>query len=371
MNDVTILVKPASSLCNMRCDYCFYNDVSEKRKVYSYGIMEDATLQAMIQRAFAFAKRSVSFVFQGGEPTLAGLDFFKKAVAYQQEYAKGGVAVYNSIQTNGINIDSRWASFFKENDFFVGVSLDGGALLHDKHRKLSSGEGSYERVMQGIKALKTHAVPFNILAVISADSAADPNGVYNALSRYGHLQFIPLIDVAESEKNGTQIGGAEYGRFLTEIFNYYYRDIFRGKYVSIRDFDCYVNTLQGMPPFSCSMKGLCGGYFTIEADGSVYPCDFYVTDEYRLGNIKTDSFFTLEKSEVGIEFIGSSAKLHEDCVACKWYFLCKGGCRRYRDPVSGLNKFCSGYKYFFENTYEKMLKIVGYVNEQNVKRAKR
>ena len=240
----------------------------------------------------------------------------------------------------------------KENGFLVGVSLDGGRLLHDKHRKLASGEGSYERVVMGIGELKRAGVPFNILAVINSDSAKEPKSVYRELSKYGYLQFIPLIESPCRDS----LGGEEYGRFLTETFDLYYRDIMRGKYV--RDFDSYINMLCGMPPSSCAMQGRCGGYFTVEADGGVYPCDFYVTDEYRMGNILTDSFARLAKSDVAVSFIESSASLPDECKACRWRPLCRGGCRRHRDSVSSLSKFCKGYKYFFENSYDKMLKIV-------------
>lgn len=358
MNDITILIKPASSLCNMRCDYCFYTELSKSREVCSYGIMEDSTLQMLVRRAFAFATHSVSFVFQGGEPTLAGLDFFKRAVEYQRKYNFGGIAVYNSIQTNGINIDEKWACFLKENGFLVGISLDGGELIHNKHRKLSSGEGSYGRVIAGIKVLEAHGVPFNILAVISADSAREPKSVYHALCEYGYLQFIPLIDSTDRYSPKSD----EYGRFLTETFDLYYRDIMRGKYVSIRDFDSYINMLRGMPPSSCAMQGRCGGYFTVEADGSVYPCDFYVTDKYKMGNILKSSFFTLSKSEVAANFIESSSTLSEECKSCSWRPLCRGGCRRHREPFPSLFKFCKAYKYFFENSYGKMLKIVDMLN---------
>ena len=356
MKDLTILIKPASSLCNMRCDYCFYHDVSERREVRSFGIMNLTVLETLIRRAFAFAQRSVSFVFQGGEPLVAGIDLFKAAIAYQRKYNSRGITVYNTVQTNGTLIDEDTAAFFSANKFLVGVSLDGDQVLHDKHRRLADGTGSYEQVMAGIGLLKKHRVDFNILAVISKDSAASPSKVYSALKEYGYLQFIPLIDNL-GEESDFSLTPEDYGRFLVETFELYYRDIMNGKYVSVRDFDSYINMLRGMPPSSCAMAGKCGGYFTVEADGSVYPCDFYVTDEYRIGNVTESSFFSLIKSEGLQLFVNGSVTESEQCRECKWFRLCRGGCRRHREPFPTINKFCRAYSYFFGKCYDKMCKI--------------
>ena len=357
MQHLTILVKPASSLCNMRCDYCFYHDVSSHREVRSYGIMSDDVLDKLIRRAFAFAERSVSFVFQGGEPTLAGIDFFKRAVAYQKKYNSRGIAVYNTIQTNATLIDEELAAFFKANKFLVGVSLDGDKALHDAYRRFPDGSGSFDRVTSRIELLKKHGVDFNILAVISKKSALAAKKIYYALREYKHLQFIPLIDDFGKESTDLSLSAEDYGRFLTDTFELYYRDILAGEYVSVRDFDSYVNMLRGYPPSSCAMQGKCGGYFTVEADGSVYPCDFYVTDDYKIGNINESSFFSLAKSERLSDFINGSVCTIEECRACKWFKLCRGGCRRHREPFPAITKFCKAYTDFFENCYEKMRRI--------------
>lgn len=357
MQHLTILIKPASSLCNMRCDYCFYRDISSQREIRSYGIMSDKTLDTLMRRAFAFAEKSISFVFQGGEPMLAGIDFFKTVVAYQHKYNSRGIAVYNTIQTNATLIDEDFAAFFADNRFLVGVSLDGDKVLHDKHRHFENGDGSYDRVLNGIELLQKHCVDFNILAVISSDSAASPAAVYSALRKYRYLQFIPLIDDFGKCNATFSLSAADYGHFLSEVFELYYRDIINGDYVSIRDFDSYVNMLRGYPPSSCAMQGRCGGYFTVEADGSVYPCDFYVTDEYKAGNICDSSFFTLAKSDKLKSFIESSCSVDERCRECKWIRLCRGGCRRHREPFPTLNKFCQAYSTFFENSYDKMCRV--------------
>ena len=357
MQDLTILIKPASSMCNMRCDYCFYHDVSSHREVKSYGIMSEETLDTLIRRAFAFAERSVTFVFQGGEPLIAGISFFKAAISYQKKYNSRGITVYNTVQTNGTLINDEFAAFFKENDFLVGVSLDGDRTVHDTHRRFINGDKSYFSVISGINTLKRHDVEFNILAVVTKTAASAPAIMYMVLKEYKYLQFIPVIDDFNTEMSNFSLSAEEYGRFLTEVFELYYLDIISGDYVSVRDFDSYIHMLMGMPPSSCAMQGRCDGYFTVEADGGVYPCDFYVTDEYKAGNINESSFFSLVKSERITDFVKDSVCVEEKCRKCKWLSLCRGGCRRHREPFPSLNKYCEAYTIFFESCYDKMKKI--------------
>ncbi len=367
MRNVTLLIKPASSLCNMRCEYCFYDDVSKHRKISSHGIMSIDVLDVLTRRAFAFAEESVTFVFQGGEPMLAGLDFFKAAMELQRKYKPHRLMVYNSIQTNGILINDEWADFFRDNDFLVGVSLDGTEKLHNSHRHLKNGDGSYSSVLAGIDKLTSHGVSFNILCVVSAEAARMPREIWRSLRVYGHLQFIPLIDEFDSIVTDHSLGDDAYGYFLNELFDEYRTDILRGKYVSVRDFDSYINALRGIAPASCSMRGRCGGYFAIEADGSVYPCDFYITDEYRLGNITDSSFFSLAKSDVLKRFVSESAVDTVECQSCRYFPICRGGCRRYREPQHSISKFCGAYKSFFGKNLDKMLEIARNINTISAK----
>ncbi len=367
MQDLTVLIKPASSLCNMRCAYCFYADVSAHRAVRSHGIMKTEILETLTRRAFAAAERSLTFVFQGGEPMLAGIGFFRTVIDLQKKYNARGIAVYNTIQTNGTLLDEDFAAFFAKHRFLVGVSLDGDRLLHDKYRRLPEG-GSYDRVLAGISLLQKHGAEFNILAVISRDSAQNPAAVYESLKGYGYLQFIPLIDDFDGDTAEFSLDAPSFGRFLTETFDLYYRDILRGAYVSVRDFDSYVNMVRGLPPSSCAMQGRCGGYFTVESDGSVYPCDFYVTDEYKIGSVTESSFFALAKSEKLRDFITTSVCTEEKCRNCRWFALCRGGCRRHREPFPSVTRFCEAYTYFFENSFGKMRKIADLV-ERSARRS--
>ncbi|MGM9652742.1 MAG: anaerobic sulfatase maturase [Eubacteriales bacterium] len=362
MQHLTLLIKPASSLCNLRCEYCFYADVSRRREVPSYGIMEEDMLRVLMKRGFEAASESISFVFQGGEPTVAGLDFFRRAVAYQKTYNHKNIAVYNTIQTNGALLDGEWADFFRENNFLVGVSLDGYRALHDRYRKTPHGEGTFDKTVHAIELLKNSGVAFNILCVVTRDAARDPVGVYNALKKYGYLQFIPMIDDFGGEQREFSLQAEDYGDFLVAVFDKYAEDILRGKYVSIRDFDSYINMLKGLPPSSCAMQGKCGGYFVVESDGSVYPCDFYVTDEYRIGNIVHESLDALAQKETARAFIARSAEQSAQCRRCRWFPICRGGCRRYREPFPSPSKFCAAYKKFFDTCYGKMVGIVRLLN---------
>lgn len=357
MRNVTLLIKPASSLCNMRCDYCFYADVAKRREMSSHGVMARDVLETLTRRAFAFAEESLTFVFQGGEPLLAGLDFFKEAIRLQKKYAKRGVRTFNSIQTNGILIDNEWAEFFRENDFLVGVSLDGFEEIHDRYRHLPTGGGSFSRAAEGLRILEEHRVDFNVLTVVSADVARNARAVWKSLRRYAHLQFIPLIDDADGAAREFTLTAKDYGRFLTELFDEYARDIRSGHYVSVRNFDAYVNALRGIAPSDCAMRGTCGGYFAIEADGGIYPCDFYMTDEYRLGDVCETSFFAASESAALKRFVEDSRAIDEACRHCRHYPLCRGGCRRYREPFPAPSKFCEAYKTFFDASLDKMLNI--------------
>lgn len=361
MQNLTFLIKPASSLCNMRCSYCFYSDVSDRRKIKSHGIMKDEVLDILIKRAFDLGEVSVSFVFQGGEPTLAGLGFFERVVELEKKYNTKRITVYNSIQTNGILIDDEWADFFRRNSFLVGISLDGTKEIHDKYRRLKGGEGSFDRVSEAISTLCRHGVDFNILCVVNKDVARCADKIYTELKKYKYLQFIPMIDDFVNEAADGSLTDEDYGIFLVRLFDNYAKDIKRGEYVSIRDFDSYLAMLCGMPPSSCAMSGKCGGYFTVEADGSVYPCDFYVTDEYKMGNITDSSLIELMRTDTALGFIKSSLTVSPECRECRWAALCRGGCRRHREPFPSLSKYCASYKKFFDECYEKMCEILTYL----------
>lgn len=202
MPPVNMLIKPASSLCNMRCRYCFYADVSSHWEIHNMGIMSEETHENMVRRVMEYAQGSVSFAFQGGEPTVAGLDFFRRHMQLCHKYAKNGVNIYNSVQTNGYTLDEEWAEFFAENRFLLGISLDGPKEIHDLYRKDAKGEGTFNRVRKAVSILERHKVEYNILCVVTEPLARNANRVMNFFinNNFSYLQFIPCLDGLEGKQ---------------------------------------------------------------------------------------------------------------------------------------------------------------------------
>lgn len=361
MPPLSLMIKPVSGLCNQRCAYCFYEDVSAHREAKSLGRMRRDTLETLVRRAFAYAEGSVSFAFQGGEPTLAGLGFYRELIALQRKYNARGLQVHNAIQTNGLTLDDGFAAFLAENHFLVGVSLDGEKETHDCLRLDADGKGTHDRVMRGIALLEKHRAQFNILTVVTRRVAERARETFEALARFGYLQFIPCIDGFDGQAGSYSLTPALYGSFLKTTFDCYERAHRRGKPVSVRVFDNLIQLLAGYPPEHCGMRGVCGRYYLIEADGGVYPCDFYVLDAWRLGNIEDQSFHKLAKSEIGDRFIETSRHQDAACAACTWYPLCRGGCRRDREPFvagrPGPNRFCESYQMLFADAYDRMVRL--------------
>lgn len=361
-----MMIKPASSSCNMRCKYCFYSDVSSCRDTANYGIMTRDTMHKLIRRTFFYADDSVSFAFQGGEPTLAGLDFFQDFVRTAEQYNNRNLPVSYALQTNGLKLDDAFCAFFAQHHFLIGVSLDGTPEMHDALRKDPEGNGTYERVIQGIQCLKRHHVEYNILSVITSLSAAQPKQFWKSLAQHRFLQFIPCIDDFSGGLKNYSLTEEAYGRFLIETFSLYEKTVYDGEPVSERRFDNYLALMFGIPSELCGMNGVCGNYFLVEADGSVYPCDFYALDPWRMGNIHTDPLRKMEESSAAREFRAISHVLPEDCKSCKWLSLCRGGCRRDREPyengLPGKNRFCGSYRAFFEACYPRMKAIVQYLS---------
>lgn len=282
MPPVNLLIKPASSMCNMRCKYCFYADVSKNWKTEFYGMMNEDTLEILVKRVFEYATGYAGFAFQGGEPTLAGFGFYRNLIALQERYNTRKIPVYNSIQTNGFGLNEEWAKFFADHHFLVGLSMDGIKEAHDALRLDAQGSGTYEAVAKSAALLERFGVPFNILCVVNHFVARHPQKVYQNLKKYRYLQFIPCLDSFEGEKENYSLSSSRYGEFLKATFDLYYRDFLSGNYVSVRNFDNYIRMLQGYPPESCGMNGICSCQFVVEGDGSVFPCDFYVLDRWKL-----------------------------------------------------------------------------------------
>lgn len=369
MPSIGLLLKPASGLCDLRCQYCFYRDVTEKREQASYGIMSHETLRVVLEKSLQAAKGPSSrlmLAFQGGEPTLAGLDFFRETVRLLQVLNEDRIPVDLALQTNGMSIDEQWAAFFAQNRFLIGLSLDGNGEIHDHNRPDAAGNGTFKRVMRTAELLNKYQVEFNILTVITKQIARKIQSVYQFYRKHGFVwqQYIPCLDpLGEvTGKYAWSLTPEIYGKFLCDLFDHWYRDAAEGRYVSIRQFDNYLQILLGQPPEQCGMGGVCGAQNVVEADGSVYPCDFYVLDAYRLGNLLTDSFAQIDACRDNLKFLERST-LQEKCRKCSWLAMCRGGCRRHREPDLGENYFCLSYRMFFQHAFPRLRQVAEWIHQ--------
>lgn len=366
MKYINFLIKPASSACNLRCRYCFYEDIAKNRQVKNLGIMQEDTMETLLSQAFELSEPGgeVHFAFQGGEPTLAGLSYFRRFTERAKLLCPKKVQIHYAIQTNGIVLDEEWAVFLQKYDFLVGLSLDGYKELHNQNRVDAQGKDTWNAVCRALRLLKKHRVRTNILCVVTGQCAGHPQKIYQELKRLeiSHMQFIPCLDPMDGPRGreSFSLNPEKYGDFLCVLFDLWYRDWESGQYRSIRLFEDYVNILLGESQITCSTCGYCGGYFVVEGDGSVYPCDFYVLDEYRLGSLEEASLEEINEKRKEIHFVEDSAVMHADCEDCKYAPICRGGCRRHRVPInhqSSKNFFCESYYEFFDYTIRRLEEI--------------
>lgn len=362
VSSLSLLIKPASSLCNLRCRYCFYHDLSTHRTVASYGLMSDQVLETLVRQAFSEARHHVTFAFQGGEPTLRGLDFYQRLIELVSRFNTDKIGVQYAIQTNGQVIDDDWADFLSRHHFLVGLSLDGPKDLHDSLRVDSKGSGSFTNVMQAVQHFKKAEVDFNILSVVSNRLARHPEKVYRFFTKQGfnYLQFIPCLPPLGSDPamDPHAVSPRRYGDFLCRLFDLWYTDFTSGVPISIRLFDNWIRMLAGEEPEQCGLSGHCTCQMVVEADGSVYPCDFYVTDEWRIGYVGKDRFADMANAKRARHFVALSRFVPDECRQCTWYPLCRNGCRRDREITPegrpGKNRFCKAYQAFFEYAVPRM-----------------
>lgn len=351
MRNRILLIKPASGACNMRCTYCFYADEISNRSIKNYGLMSKETAHIMIDMVLAETDGNVTFSFQGGEPTLSGLDFFKDFVSYAKGKGEGRISF--ALQTNGYSLDREWASFFHKEQFLIGLSMDGNKKIHDIYRHGKDGKGSFKNVFRASQALTAEKAEFNILITVTKDAAENIEDIFTFLARNGfrYLQFIPCIDSIDGDEMPYSLTPELYGECLKKMFALYYKYWKNSNYVSVRYFDNLISMLLGYPPETCGMSGICGANYVIEADGSVFPCDFYVLDGYKLGNVNDDSFDAMDRKRQELHFIEKSKVIADECRKCHYFPLCRGGCRRDRENFEkneiGLTKLCPAYKEFF------------------------
>ncbi len=373
MKQISVLIKPASSLCNMGCNYCFYHDIADQRTEVTPTIMNNSVRDALIAKILLeatgkgpYPEGGVTFAFQGGEPTLAGLSFFEGFVAKVEELNKKGIPVSYALQTNGIVINRDWAEFFALHKVLVGLSLDGTEDIHNSLRRDRAGKPTYHQVMQAAKLFNEYHVSYNILTVVTTQLAYHIEDVFTHYAQQGFrfLQFIPCLDPLYEDSGDYSLPPRVYGEFLIQLFSLWYKKMRRGDGVSIRYFDNLLGICLGYPPESCDMVGHCSIQRVVEADGTVFPCDFYTRDQDALGNITTKSIAALEQSPLAKSFIESSCKLPEICRCCQWKNLCRNGCRRHRDPKTGVNRYCSAYQSFFTTHGDNLMRLARHMHHR-------
>jgi uncharacterized protein len=366
-----VMAKPIGPRCNLDCAYCYY---LEKEDLYpeERGFrMTDAVLERLIADTMASQRTpEILFAWQGGEPTLLGLDFFRRVVALQERLCPPGRTVTNALQTNGTLIDADWAEFLCRHRFLVGVSIDGPRELHDRYRTDRRQRPTFEKVMQGIELLKEHGVDFNALVVVHRHNVRHPGQVYRFLKEIGveFMQFIPVVERKDASGALAEpptpdqdeppvrvtpwsVTPEAYGKFLCRVFDRWLQgDVGR---VFVQLFDVQLMLWMGGPAQLCWFAETCGDALALEHNGDLYACDHYVYPGYRLGNILDTSLADLARSPVQRRF-GQQKRdgLPGTCRKCEYRFACNGGCPKHRflattDGEPGLNYFCAAYKRFF------------------------
>ena len=368
-----IMAKPIGPICNLGCSYCFY---LEKEIIYqneNKWAMPDNVLENYIKEYIeAQSVNEITFAWQGGEPTLLGLEYFKKIVKYQKQYANDKI-IHNAFQTNGVLLNDNWCRFFVENNFLVGLSIDGPEELNNKYRVTKSGKPSFNKLMKGLRYLKKHSVQFNTLTCVQRNNSYKPLEVYNFLKEIGssYIQFIPIVERTADETNKDDLQlispdynkGAnvtewsveplQYANFLNAIFDEWVKhDV--GK-IFVQTFDIALEAWLGYDPSLCIFSQECGDAMALEHNGDLYSCDHYVYPENKLGNIMEESMQNLVNSEKQIKF-GNDKKdtLPQYCKDCNYLFACNGDCPKHRfiktpSGEAGLSYLCAGYKHFFSH----------------------
>ena len=363
------MVKPAGSACNLDCSYCYYLD-----KAVQYGgkeaVMSDGLLKEYIRQYItANAVDTVSFCWHGGEPLLLGLDFYRRAMEYQREFA-GRKRILNSIQTNATLINEDWCRFFRMNGFLVGVSLDGPQDIHDGFRLDKQGRPTWDRVMSSVEMLKSYGVEFNTLSVVNSRCEGRGKEIYSFFKSVGShfMQFLPVDRpdfhrpvIVSPETEGARlapwsVSAKGYGDFLCDIFDEWVVSDVGDYYVQM--FDATLAQYCNVQPGVCSMCETCGDCLVVEHNGDVYNCDHFVYPEYLLGNILETPLVEIYNDPKRFRFgVAKRSGLPPECMKCRFYFACRGECPKHRFDVSGKNALCTGLKAYFRHTqpyFEKM-----------------
>lgn len=353
MRSFSLLIKPASGDCNLACEYCFYQDKWRLYPAAARHRMSPEVLERMIASYMATRQASYVFGWQGGEPTLMGLDFFRQVTDLQVRHAPRGATIANGLQTNATLIDDAFAAHLAQYQFLLGVSLDGPPEIHDRFRRTHDGRGSHADVWRGIEALRRHAVEFNILVLVSQANVREARTVYRYLRDAGFLfhQYIPCVEVdTEGRLQPYAIDGEAWGGFLCELFDEW-RSAGDERRVSIRHFDSLLELLVHGRANVCTLGRDCCQYLVVEYNGDLYPCDFFVDQRLRIGNLQDMAWEAALQSPVYREFGAQKSRWNDACRDCSCLDLCSGDCLKHRltgpapDPHR-LSWLCAGWKRF-------------------------
>jgi uncharacterized protein len=361
-----VMAKPVGPVCNLECSYCYYLETAQFYINQHRFRMSDALLETYIRQYIAASPGpTVLFVWHGGEPTLAGIDFFHQAIELQKHYLPQGWTCWNNLQTNGILLDDEWCSFLAEAHFDVGLSIDGTRWLHDTYRKDHQGRGTYERVAAAIHRLQAHGVQPDLLCVVTSAIAKEPVNVYRTLRDFntGWIQFIPIVRrTTNGQVTPDSVTGEAYGRFLCTVFDeWVHHDL--GK-MNVQFFAEMMLVWSGGNSNVCWMSPTCGRVVIVEHDGGVYSCDHFVSPEHRIGNIETSTLSELVDAQMQHRF-GDDKRdlLPAQCHSCSWLMVCNGGCPKDRfeqaeDGKPILNYLCNGLRHFYAYTEKPLKKVI-------------
>ncbi|MBP3398120.1 MAG: SPASM domain-containing protein [Erysipelotrichaceae bacterium] len=352
MRYFSTLIKPAGALCNMNCCYCFYRELAQQINKPNLIMSLDTTEHLIQNILFNLTElTTVTFAFQGGEPTLAGIDYFKHFVDTVNIYKKDHHIIQYSIQTNGYTLNEEWFNFLKEYQFLVGVSLDGFPRIHNQLRKNSLKQDTYEIIIKNIRELKKRNIEFNILTVLTNQLAKYPKEMFEFIlkNEFKNIQFIPCLPELDQMKSAYSIQPKEFFQFYDVLFPMWFKEFKRGNVISISFFDQFVSAFAGIRPQGCGTLGNCTNQFVIESDGSIYPCDFYVLEKNKLGNIHETDIKAAAYGEVARQFLAEPKNMSALCSTCRYQPLCKGQCKRqsicfYTDHYCAIQKFLSKYE---------------------------
>ena len=326
--------------------------------------MSDEVLEKLVADYMKLRFVEAGFAWQGGEPTLMGLDFYKKAVDLQKKYGAPGQTVSNALQTNAILLNDDWCDFLRDNKFLVGISIDGPKEFHDYYRVDHSGSGTYDKVMKAIENCRRHRVEFNLLVLLNNKNADHPDELFDFLVGLGtrYLQFIPCVeqDPASGQVADFSVTPEQYGEFTCRIFDRWCE--YGPKNLSIRDFDSILSFCLTGRNTICTFDRQCSQYVVVEYTGDCFPCDFFVTPEWRLGNICETPIEKLAASDKKRNFARAKKNLCNKCLLCSHLALCRGGCMKDKGDVNKETYFCESYKRFFDYTLPRFMQIAAEIN---------